>query len=117
MLMRRSVNMNILLFILKPLLFAFLILAVFGLVYLRSSFVKLEYSLGDLENKKTDCMRERKMLIAERTSLLSFAKFESAHNELEQFVLPDRVKVIHVDRKRGHLPYKVSLEKRQLTDH
>lgn len=115
MLMRRSVN--ILAFILKPLLIAFLIFAVFGLVYLRSSFVKLEYSLGDLEKKKTDCMRERKMLIAERTSLLSFAKFESSRNELDQFVLPDRVKVIHVDRQRGRLPYKVSLDKRQLTEH
>lgn len=115
MLMRR--NMNILSFILKPLVMIFMVFVVFGLVYLRSSFVKLEYTLGDLEKKRTDCLKERKMLIAERTSLLSFAKFESSHNELEQFVLPDRIKVIHVDRQKRQLPYKVSLEKRQLTEY
>jgi hypothetical protein len=107
---------NILSFIIKPLLVGLLIFGVFALVYLRSSFVKLEYSVGDLETKKTNCLRERKMLLAEKTSLLSFAKLEESPDANEGFVLPDRIKVIHVDKQNRSLPYRASLERRQLTE-
>jgi hypothetical protein len=107
---------NIFSFIVKPLLIGLLIFGIFGLVYLRSSFVKLEYSVSDLENKKTNCLRERKMLLAEKTSLLSFAKLEEEPGASDGFVLPDRIKVIHVDRQKRSLPYKASLERRQLTE-
>jgi hypothetical protein len=107
---------SILSFIIKPLLIALLIFGVFGLVYLRSSFVRLEYSVGDLEKRKTDCLSERKMLLAEKTSLLSFAKLEESPDADEGFVLPDRIKVIHVEKQKSFLPYKASLEKRQLTE-
>jgi len=109
-------RINILSFIIRPLLIALLIFGVFGLVYLRSSFVKLEYSVGDLEKKKINCLRERKMLLAEKTSLLSFAKLEESPGASDSFVLPDRIKVIHVDKQNRSLPYKASLERRQLTE-
>ena len=113
--MRRE-RTSILSFVVKPLLIALLIFGVFGLVYLRSSFVKLEYSVGDLEKKKTNCLRERKMLLPEKTSLLSFAKLEESPVASDNFVLPDRIRVIHVDRQNRSLPYKASLERRQLTE-
>jgi len=114
--MMRRGRINILSFVIKPLLIALLIFGVFGLVYLRSSFVRLEYSVSDLEKKKTNCLRERKMLLAEKTSLLSFAKLEEAPGTSDGFVLPDRIKVIHVDKRNRSLPYKASLERRQLTE-
>jgi hypothetical protein len=107
---------NILLFIIKPLLIGLLIFGVFGLVYLRSSFVKLEYTVGDLEKRKTSCLSERKMLLAEKTSLLSFAKLEESPDASEGFVLPDRIRVIHVDKQSRSLPYRASLERSQLTE-
>lgn len=109
-------RMNILSFIFKPLLILLLIFGVFGLVYLRSGFLKLEYGLGDLEKKKMNYLRERKMLLAEKMSLLSFAKLEASQSAGESFILPDRVRVIHVDKQKRFLPYRASLERRQLTE-
>ncbi len=110
-------GINIFSFILKPFLIAFLIVCVFSVVYLRSSCLKLEYSLGDLEKRKMNCLRERKMLLAEKTSLLSFAKLEASEDGSEGFVLPDRVKVVHIDKQKRQLPYKASLESRQLAEY
>jgi hypothetical protein len=103
---------NILSFFIKPLLVAVIISGIFGLVYLRSGFLQLEYNLSDLEKKKMQCLRERKMLLAERTSLLSFAKFEGSRHGTEGFVLPERVKVIHSSKQKGVQPYKTSLERK-----
>jgi hypothetical protein len=100
----------------KPLLIALFVFGVFSLVYLRSSFLNLEYSLGDLEKQKMDCMRERKMMLAEKAKLLTFARLETAHGNSDSFILPDRVMVVHLDRKGRALPYTVSLEKKQLAE-
>ena len=43
---------NMVSFIFKPLFIALLLVGVFGLVYLRSSVMTLEYSLGELEKTK-----------------------------------------------------------------
>jgi hypothetical protein len=99
----------------KPVLIVFLVFAFFSIAYLRASFVKLEYSLGELEQRKMNSLRERKMLLAEKASLLTFAKLEDSRNDREGFVLPDRIKVIHVDKTKKFLPYKASLERGQLT--
>ncbi len=112
----RKNSINILSLIFKPLSVVFLIFCVFGLVYLRSSFLTLEYSLGDLEKKKMNCLKERKMLLAEKTSLLSFAKMEASHSDGEGLVLPERVKVVHASKQKRHLPYKASLERGQLAE-
>lgn len=100
-------------FIIKPFLILFLVICAFGLVYLRSSFLKLEYSLGALEEQKVRQLKERKLLLAERTSLLSFAKLQTSRNDGEAFVMPDRLKVIYIDTQKGYLPYKASLEHRR----
>jgi hypothetical protein len=103
-------------FVVKPLLILLLIVGIFGLVYLRSNFLTLEYSFGELEKKRVNCLKEQKMLLAEKTSLLSFAKLESSRGSTGGFVLPDRVKVIHVSKEKRYLPYKASLERSQLAE-
>jgi len=109
---------NILSFIYKPLLIVILILGVFSLVYLRSSFLRLEYSLGDLEKKKMHYLKERKMLLAEKTKLLSFAQLGTSHGYgSEGFSLPDRrMKVVYLAKEKGSLPHKASLERSQLAE-
>jgi hypothetical protein len=98
--------------ILRPLLIALLIVGVFGLVYLRSSVMTLEYSLGDLEKTRRNYLRERKMLLAEKTSLLSFERVEASLSRSHGFVLPDRIRVIHVKNRKETLPYNASLERK-----
>ena len=112
----RKGHMDILSFILKPLLIILLIFGVFGLVYLRSSFLKIEYSLSDLERKKMNCLKDRKMLLAEKISLISFVKLEDSHGSSDGFIFPDRIKVIHISNQKKYLPYKTSLEKKQLAE-
>jgi hypothetical protein len=106
---------NMLSFIFKPLFIALLLFGVFSLVYLRSSIMTLEYTLGELEKTKMNYLRERKMLLAEKISLLSFEKVEASLSGSQGFVFPNRVRVIHLNKQKGSLPYKASLEKRQLT--
>jgi hypothetical protein len=114
--MMRKGILSMLSFIVKPCLVILLIFGVFGVVYIRSSFLRLEYSLGELERKKMNDLKERKILLAEKISLLSFAKFEGDQMGNDSFILPDRIKVIHVDRQKRYLPYKASLERKQLSE-
>lgn len=103
---------NIISFICKALFTVLFIFGVFGLVYLKSSVMKLEYSLGDLEKTKMNYLRERKMLLAEKTRFLSLEKFEASSSGTYGFVFPDRIRVIHVKKQKDSLPYKASLERR-----
>jgi hypothetical protein len=90
----------------RSFLVVLLIVGVFGLVYLRSNYLKMEYCLGDLEKKRMQALREKKLLLAEKTSLVAFAKLETPQAGTDGFVLPDRIKVIHVDRQKKSMPYK-----------
>ncbi len=114
--MIRKSRCNILVFLVKPFLVMVIIAGIFGLVYLRSGFLQLEYSLSDLEKKKIQCLRERKMLLAERTSLLSFAKLEGSRQAGDGFILPDRIQVIHMSKQKGVQPYRTSLERKYLAE-
>ena len=114
--MIQKLIMNVLSFIYKPFLAGLLVLGVFGLVYLRSSCVTLEYSLGDLEKKKMSYLKERKMLLAQKTRMLSFASLEVNPHESEGFILPDRIKVVHLSKQTRSLPQRASLERGQLAE-
>ena len=114
--MHTDFKRSVLSFLLKSFMVCLLISGVFSLICLRSSFVKLEYRLGTLEQKKVECLRERKMLLAQKTSLLSLEKLETSLNTTEEFILPDRIKVIHVDKKKQYLPQRASLERRPLAE-
>ena len=114
--MIRNRPFAILSFAIKPLLVCLIVVGIFSLVYLRSGFLRLEYGLSELEQKKMNYLKERKMLLAEKTSLLSFAKFEGDFNGKEGFVLPDRLKVVHLSKQKNYASYKASLEKKQLAE-
>jgi hypothetical protein len=114
--MIRKTRTNLGTFLLRPLLITLLLVGVFGLVYLRSNFMTLEYSLGELEKKKMQCLRDRKMLFAEKTSQLSFARLESSADDREGFILPDRLKVVHVTKGSRSLPHQASLKQKQLAE-
>lgn len=103
-------------FIFKFLLIILLIFSVFCLVYIRSGVLKLEYSLGELEKMKMEHLKERKLLFAKKTSLISFKKLETSLNNKNTFVLPDRIKVIHADKEKRYMPYKTSLERSLLPE-
>jgi len=109
---RTGSGRNMLTFIFNLLFVAILIGGVFSLVYLKSSVMKLEYTLGDLEKTKMNYLRERKTLLAEKTRLLSVEKFEASLDGNPNFVFPDRIRVIHLKKQKGYLPHKASLERR-----
>lgn len=102
--------------ILKLFIVVLLMFGMFGIVYLRSGVMKIEYTIGALEKTKMNYLKERKMLIAEKTSLLSFEKIEASLNSKQDFILPDRIMVIHVKKEERGSPYKtVTVEKKYMT--
>lgn len=104
--------------ILKPFIIVLLMFGMFGIVYLRANVTKLEYTIGALEKTKMNYLKERKMLLAEKTSLLSFEKIEASLSRSQGFVMPDRVRVIHVKRNDGISPYKTAtVENKQMAEH
>ncbi|MCL4455917.1 MAG: hypothetical protein M1147_12885 [Nitrospirae bacterium] len=103
MMMRKE---NRFLSVLKPLAVIMLLISVFGIVWLRSSFVTIEYRISSLEKKKNVLMKERKMLAAERASLLSVERIGSA--TADKFAFPDRVKVVYVRKTKDEEPYRAS---------
>lgn len=106
---------NRLLALLKPLSVVMLLISIFSIVWLRSSFVSLEYSISSLEKKKAALMRGRKMLAAERASLLSVERFERvAGNSTVNggFTFPDRVKVVYVKKTNDNEPHRASFKER-----
>ncbi|MEW6739652.1 MAG: hypothetical protein ACOYU2_01340 [Nitrospirota bacterium] len=106
---------NRLIAMLKPLSIAMLLLSIFSIVWLRSSFVSLEYGISSLEKKKSVLMKDRKMLAAERASLLSVERFEKvAGNSTVNsgFAFPDRVKVVYVKKAKDNEPYRASFKER-----
>lgn len=109
-------NSNLFSFIFKPLLVVLLLFCVFGIVYIRSNVLTLEYNLGELEKKKMEYVRERKTLLAQKTSLLAFGKLESYLHVKHGFVMPDRIKVINVSKDKKHMPYRTSIGRSQMTE-
>lgn len=96
--------------VLKPLAVVMLLASVFGIVWLRSSFVTIEYKISSLEKKKTVLMREAKMLAATRASLLSVERIESV--AADKFTFPDRVKVVYVKKAEDEEPHRASFNGR-----
>lgn len=96
-------------FIVKSLCIVLLVFGLFGIVWLRSEILRLEYSIADLEKKKMEYLKEKRMLFAEKARLLSFEMISASLGE--EFVFPDRTRVIHVKKQRGVEPHKVLLKK------
>jgi len=103
-------------FVFRAFLVILLIIGGFAVVYLRSSFIKLEYSVASLEKEKTSCLKERKMLLAQKSGFLGFEKLGTSLNKDQKFIIPDRLRVIHVQKAERYLPHKASLESRALAE-
>ncbi len=110
--MIRTGSRGILAFIFRLLFIALLLVGAFGIVWLRSNVIRLEYTLSELEKKKAECLKERKILLAEKAGILSFEKVEASLNRNYSFILPDRVRVIHIKKESRSLPYKASLKEK-----
>ncbi len=92
-------------------LFIFLIiLSVFGILWIRSNVVAVEYKLSQLEEKKKNLLREQKMLLAQKSSLTSIARLE--RGELFSLHFPDRKKVIYITQDSNTSVNRVSFNKR-----
>jgi hypothetical protein len=117
---RPKANTNMLSLLYKPLLAACLLLGLFGLIWLRSSIVEVNYKIHDLEEKKMGALTDMKLLLANRAKLMSLERIDTslqgktvarryADNE---YVFPDRIKVVHIKRSKGPAPYNVSFNRR-----
>lgn len=96
------------LYLVRPVLVLLILVGIFGLVWLRSNFVSIEYSISELEARKMELLRETKMLMAGRASALSIARVEKTAMTNLGLVFPDRRKVLYVDvRKAG--PHSVAV--------
>jgi len=94
----------------KPLFFVLLLSGIFGIVWLRSSILTMEYTISELETKKMERLREAKMLLAERAVLLSMQKVERTAVKTLGLVFPDRTRVVQV-KGVAQGPLKASYEK------
>lgn len=103
---------SVLLYFIKPFFIAFLLCGIFSVVWLRSSIISMEYTISELENNKLDRLREAKMMMAEKASLLSMQKVEKTAVRAFGLVFPDRTRVVYV-KERESGPYRASLETRQ----
>ena len=117
--MMRRANNDFLSFIYKPLCIILLLFGPFGLVRLRSNVVSISYNLRTLEEKKTEALKDMKMLLADRAKYISLANIGSSFQGQgkgdykpvsSEYVFPDRVKVIHVKKHTGPETYRASLE-------
>jgi hypothetical protein len=115
--MRRSQN-DFFSFVYKPACILMLLLGLFGLVWLRASVVSIAYDLRALEEKKMASLKEMKMLLADRSKVISVANIGASlqgqgkgyvQRVSGSFVFPDRVKVIQVKRHTGPETYRASL--------
>ncbi|MEJ2696749.1 MAG: hypothetical protein P8013_08875 [Candidatus Sulfobium sp.] len=105
----------------KPLVVACLLLGLFGLIWLRSRIVAVNYEIHNLEEKKMDALTDMKLLLADRAKLMSLAKIDTSLQRTATdkryagggYVFPDRVKVVHVKRSKGLAPYNVAFKRAQ----
>ncbi|MBF0329116.1 MAG: hypothetical protein HQL10_08150 [Nitrospirae bacterium] len=103
----RRVKKSFFSMIARPLLVVLVILSAFTIVWIRSTVVSLEYSINNLEKKKMQALKESKLLSAEKANLLSIEKLEKVASN--NFVIPDRVKVVQVRQGWVKVPQKVAL--------
>jgi len=96
-------------YFLTPVSVILLLCGIFGIVWLRSNLISLEYSISELEQKRLETFRETKMLMAEKSAQLSLLKVEKKTVANLGLVFPNRTKVLYV-KERNSGPYKASYE-------
>jgi hypothetical protein len=103
----------------KPLCVVILLFGLFGLIWLRSGVVTTAYDLRSIEEKKMECLKDRKILLAERAKLMSLEKIDASFRDSAQGnmrlaagenMFSNRVRVIHIKRNSVPGPYRASLQ-------
>lgn len=82
--------------IIQPFFVVLLLCGIFGIIWLRSGIISLEYSISELENKKLDSLKEAKSLLADRASALSMQRVEKRAARQLGLILADRTRVVYV---------------------
>lgn len=96
--------------LMKPASLVLLLFMIFGIVWLRSSVVTLEYSLSNLEKKKSVIMKENKALAAEQANLLYVGRLQNVvASNGAALEFPDRVRVVYVNTSGKGNVYTASL--------
>ncbi|MBI4685031.1 MAG: hypothetical protein HY755_07510 [Nitrospirae bacterium] len=103
-------------FVVIPVVIIFLLLGVFSLIWLRSNVKAVEYDIGLLSNKRMEVLKERKMLMAEKASILAIQNIKHANDGQLAMVFPDRIKVFYVKKGENSAPYRVSMEERNISN-
>jgi hypothetical protein len=84
--------------------------------------VQTAYEIRNLEEKKMEVLKNTKMLRAERARIMSLEKiYDSFQPKVQrdnvyasnEYVFPDRIKVVHMKRNKNPEPYRASLELRR----
>jgi hypothetical protein len=93
-------------YLITPVLCLLLLSGIFSLVRLRSSFMSIEYRMGDLERQKTDALKQQKVLAAQLAAMLSIREVGKRNLSL---VFPDRKSIFYVKRDTGGVPYSAAM--------
>jgi hypothetical protein len=119
--MRTKADGNIVSLFYKPLCILLMLGGLFSLIWLRSSIVSMTYNLRDLEERTMEARKDMKILLAERSTLMSVSKVTASLDEQSRhavsasgivengYVTPDRTRVVMVQKNRTAEPQKASL--------
>ncbi|MBI5409016.1 MAG: cell division protein FtsL [Nitrospirae bacterium] len=88
----------------------YIVFCLFAIIWLKAAVVNLEYELGELDKKRADLIRERKMVVAQRASFYSTEKIEKAAVTSLGMTLPVRGNVFYVKRTQAAVPVKASMK-------
>lgn len=117
--MRAKSGSGVLSLLCKPLLVLLILVSLFSLVRLRSAVLAVNYDIRNLEEKKTEALKDMKLLMAERSKYASLEKIAASFrdeardlkvNSAGNNFFGNRVRVIHITRNKGAEPLKTSLE-------
>ena len=102
----------------RPLCVMFLLLGLFGLILLISIVVAVNYDIRNLEEKKTEAIKNMKLMLAERSKYASLEKVAASfqndirggeiNNTTGDNLFGNRVRVIHIKKDRNLQPYRAS---------
>ena len=80
------------------------------MVWLRSSVRAMEYTISSLDNKRMEMIKEKKLLMADRSGILSIQNVRAGGNKSD-LVFPDRVNVVYVKKGESSGVLKASLRR------
>jgi cell division protein FtsL len=93
----------------KAVFILFILVMIFATLWIRSAIISTEYKLSTLEQQKKELLIEKKLLIAEKASLISIAKLEATSQK--EMIFPDRKKVVFIQGSPEVLVKSVSYKK------